>query len=1432
MSIPFHPLIQEWFHERLGKPTRIQEMAWKSISEGAHTLLTAPTGSGKTLAAFLWSINQLYCEEKKEPGISILYISPLKALNNDIKRNLEQPLEEIESLFRQKGVEVPSIRTAIRSGDTPQYERQRMLKNPPDIFITTPESLHILLTSGNGRRMLQGIKTVILDEIHALQESRRGVLLSTALERLVERNGEFQRIALSATVHPLERAAGFVGGYSPQGDSGMLPRKVRILEDKGQKRYDITITAPLVEDDEERWAGIARQCLDIIHENQSTLFFTDSRRVTEKAARLINDLAGETLVWAHHGSLARELRFEVEQRMKQGELRAIVATSSLELGIDIGNLDRVVLLQSPSSQSSMLQRIGRAGHGVGETSQATLIPLHPGELLQSAALMECINEGTLEEIRPLMNTLDVLAQLILSITHDAWWQEEALFRMLQRCWTYHQLPREHFDLILEMLEGRYSGSTLKELQPRIIRNRLEGTVKARDKGAWLIYTSGGVIPDRGYYDLRTQDGHVKIGDLDEEFVWERNPGESFTLGNQVWKIVRITNQMVEVKPAEGVIRMVPFWRAEDMNRSPLLSRVMGEILDQARENHLSDRLLDEWQKRYHFSSEAAEELLGYFRSQEEKSKAPLPGYRHILFEHCRDNGGGEITEQLIIHTFRGGSVNQPLALALVQAWKKATGVELPFFVNNDGITLLSAGPLEPQELLNQLFSHDLMTLLRSGLNGTPFFGARFRECAGRALLLPKKSIHRRTPLWLTRLRAKKLLGAVERYDDFPILLETWRTCLEDHYDMAELQGLLDDLKSGEVSWSLCHSTLPSPFASSLVWRQVNLHMYGDDTPTGSNSQSLSDSLLRDLMGSSQLRPPIPRAIIEELESRLQRLRTGYGADSPEELELWLNQRLFMEQSEWDAFIETSITDSGLSRDALLAPISDKLLHQGSLVMLQQNKEIYSTLIEENDSPAASQAENILLDLLKYLGPLSLKELSRRFSLPMDRLEALLTPLVEEGQLILDRISEDAEDPQLCSQENLEYLLRLARKERQYIAKPRPAEDLPLMLAQRQGLIHRSSSSEDLQNILDVLIGLPLQVELIESSIFPCRYSWYNPQWLDALLSHSELIYHGEGEKYLSFLFPDEISLWSGRSSEGKPEPLPPGRHDFFQLRQFWGTDSQESARKLWEGLWQGAWSNQDFQVIRKGIDNRFKLPRKMEEGGHSGRNRRQLSRWKTERPLDGFWYNIPQAEESSDELEEMERGKERVRQLLSRYGILCKVLLQKESSIMGWRALFPALRLMELSGELISGQFYTGIQGMQFTTESYLKEWKQLDDWKENLWYINAQDPASLCGNGPDAPWQGLPRRMPANWMVYRGAKLMMVLEKNGTSTHCFYDTAEEFQPLNFWEMLLCREQKPLKKILLEQINEEPAAESEYAESFREQGFQVSGDKLILRRKY
>ncbi len=900
----FHPLIRSWFASRLGEPTDIQQKTWPEIAGGRHVLVTAATGSGKTLAAFLWSLNQLITGAWPGGQVRVLYVSPLKALNTDVRKNLLKPLTELREQFERAGEPFPGISVQTRSGDTPAEERRRMIRKPPEILITTPESLNLLLSSRSGRSMLTGIATVILDEIHAVVDTKRGTHLITAVDRLVPLSGEFQRVALSATVNPLEQVASVVGGFMRRGngaDSRYEPRPVAIVRSRAPKEYELRVSRPEdIRPDELDgvWPALTRAFKTIVSEHASTLFFAASRRTAEKVTRFLNENEPAEIAYAHHGSLSREIRLAVEEKLKRGELKAIVATNSLELGIDVGSIDQVVLIQTPRSVSSTLQRIGRSGHRVGGTSKGLLYPLHGLDLVHATVMARAADERDIEKVRPIEEPLDVLAQVVLSMTALETWNIDELYAFLKTTWPYHHLSRRHYDLVLEMLGGRYADSRLRELNSRLSIDRVDNTVRAREGARFLLYSSGGTIPERGYFDLRLTESRAKIGELDEEFVWERSVGETFTLGSQLWRIEEITHNDVLVAAGKGGQGIFPFWRAEEQNRDFHFSERIGLFLEQADRDLGNADFRKSLLERYHLEPAAADELIAYLERQRTAANAPLPHRRHLLIEQVTDPAEHADTQQVILHTLWGGRVNRPFSLALEAAWEDRFHSPLQIVVNDDALSLMLPRDQPVREVLGLVTSANVETLLRKKLEQTGFFGARFRENAERALLLPKTSFQRRMPLWLIRLRSKRLFEAVRSSEDFPILLETWRTCLRDEFDLEQLKGLLDELDDREITISECRTASASSFGSGLVWKQTNAAMYADDTPLLAKESGLKPDLVREILFSSHLRPKIPRELMEQLDRKLKRTAPGYAPATSRELLDWIKERLLIPEPEW------------------------------------------------------------------------------------------------------------------------------------------------------------------------------------------------------------------------------------------------------------------------------------------------------------------------------------------------------------------------------------------------------------------------------------------------------------------------------------------------------------------------------------------------------
>ncbi len=1487
----FHPTIQRWFSENVGYPTDVQEQAWPEIASGRHVLATAPTGSGKTLTAFLWAINQLVTNAWPTGQLRALYISPLKALNNDVQRNLLNPLAELREYFIADGVDLPAINVFTRSGDTSAEERRRMQRHAPEILITTPESLNILLSSKNSRLMLNGIATVILDEIHALAGNKRGVHLITAIERLTLLSCEFQRIALSATVKPLQGIAEFIGGYRRTGnapDYHYEKRNVSIVQSKTSKQYNIAVSFPenarenLV--DGSWWPVLIEEFKKIINSNQSTLLFANSRRVTEKVTRLINEIEPGKLAYSHHGSLSREIRMVVEQRLKNGELRAIVATNSLELGIDIGKLDQVVLIQSPHSISSAIQRVGRSGHGVGQVSSGVLYPTHGRDFLDAAVIARTIMDQDIEDIRPARGCLDVLAQVILSMTLVEQWDIDELYTFIKTCYPYSELSRKQYDLVLDMLAGRYADTRLRELKPRISIDRLDNKVYAKEGMHYILFISGGTIPDRGLFDLRLQDSRAKIGELDEEFVWERSVGDTFTLGVQVWRIQNITHNDVEVVPIDAKPGIFPFWKADEQNRDFHYAEKVSTFLGHANANLNSKSFMQELSDTYFMDETAKTELIDYLQRQKKSTKSDLPHRRHLLIEHFDDPMNKTDRKQVILHTLWGGRVNHPFSLALAAAWEKKYKYRLEIFVNNDCVLLMLPHEITPKDIFDLITPENIEPLLRQKLEETGFFGARFRENAGRALLLPKASFKKRLPLWLNRLRSKKLMDAIMQYSDFPILLETWRTCLQDEFDLENLKCVLEEIHRGEIKVTETTTTSASPFADSLIWRQTDKYMYEDDTPSYGKKSSLSQDLLKEVAFSSHIRPRIPDELIQRLEEKLKRTAPGYAPASPQDLLDWTKDRLLISQEEWLNLLEAIKRDNDIYPEDILPSISDKMVCleltgaasplvcaveilpriARSFHLLKDDlspqsvfphgepltQSIISSIdkiFQDNDlseEPADEALVSFMQQWLSYYGPLESDRIKNMLGFSDDLLSDLIETLSGTESIIADQLREESESLEICDAENLEILLRMLRRTRQPSFKALSLPHLSLFLATYQGILNTDSGIEGLQKSMDQLFGYPSNIAAWEEFILPARLNPYYPSWLDSLMQSSDLIWYGCGNKKIAYVFPEDLELyrpakleWKDGSSKTEPAetstiiPDDRGKYSFFDITEHSGLDSTEAAEKLWNLAWKGNVTNDTYDVIRKGILNKFAAIQTQDKKASSRRS--GFNRWTSSRPITGHWYRLDYEDDERDALENEELNKDRVRQLFRRYGILFRELLDRESPILKWSNIFKTLRLMELSGEILSGYFFEGIPGLQFISHEAFRFLN--NDLGENaVYWMNATDPASLSGVKIEGLKALLPSRIASTWIVFRGTNPMLIAKRNGKALEFNVppDDIHLQEYLSFFKVLLTREFNPLKAVVVEAINGEPAAKSVYAQALKEFGFTGSYRELRLVKRY
>jgi len=937
----FHPIVRAWFKETLGTPSAPQEKGWPAIATGDDTLILAPTGTGKTLAAFLWELNQLIVSGLATPlgnSVHILYVSPLKALNNDVQRNLELPLRQLGERFAGAGEIFPEIRVAVRTGDTPASARARMLRKAPHILITTPESLHIMLTSLRGRGMFGDVRAVIVDEIHAVAGTKRGAHLALTLERLDARNKKRpQRIGLSATQRPLEEIARFLSGSAPR--DGV---RTTIVDCGLVKKMETVIESPV--DDLNRipggtiWPAVTPVVLKHIRGARTTLVFVNNRAQAEKVAVRVNTLAGEELALPYHGSLSRERRLHLEQLLKAGAIRALVTTSSLELGIDIGTVDLVIQVQSPKRVSSGLQRVGRAGHSLGAVSRGVIIPIFRDDAVESVAIGAAMREGDVEPTQIVQNALDVLAQIVVAtVSVDDDWTRDSLFALVRRAYPYHRLSDAAFDEVLEMLSGKYPADISAELDARIIWDRVSGRLSAPRSSRMMAVISGGTIPDRGLYTVNLPD-RTRVGELDEEFVHETRIGDVFQLGSSTWRVHAIEHDRVIVLPAPGAPARMPFWHGEYMSRAPHIATRIGE-LRRAAASAETPKDIAALAKRYESDVASMRSVVNFVREQR-GATGVVPDDKHLVVEQFRDESG---SMRVVVHSPFGGRVNAPWGMALANRVREWLGdsrmpeprplFEIQVQTTDDGIMLrlpALSKPL-PLDVIRNLTPDGAHRRVLEEIGSSSLFGARFRMNAARALLLPRGDPRRRMPLWLQRLKALDLLQSVREYPSFPILVETYRDVLSDAFDMRALEQVLERIGRDELPMQAVETKFASPFASSLQFGFVMDWLYGDDAPRAEQRAallSLDRALLDEVLGTEGADAETLEAL-EELLVRRRGTAPGSRARNADELSVLVDRAGDLTREE--------ITQRIASEDEGRKPMADpfmELLSAGRLVAIE------------------------------------------------------------------------------------------------------------------------------------------------------------------------------------------------------------------------------------------------------------------------------------------------------------------------------------------------------------------------------------------------------------------------------------------------------------------------------------------------------------------
>jgi ATP-dependent Lhr-like helicase len=1220
--------VRAWFQESFDQPTPPQAQGWPAIQRGEHTLILAPTGSGKTLAAFLWGIDRLFRElihqenetttgeESNAAGVRLIYISPLKALNNDIHRNLRLPLAGIRRTAHELGLAFPPIRVAVRSGDTPQRERQAMLRQPPHILITTPESFYLLLTSPRARDMFRTVRTVIVDEIHTLAGNKRGVHLSLSLERLGHLASQpVQRLGLSATIQPLDEVARFLGGSMWQGEGdtrSLQPRPVTIIDAAYEKALDLQVVT-VIEDfrdlpGDSIWPSVIPRVLGLIRQHQTTLIFTNNRRLAERTADRLNEqIAAEATgkpsglieggvakgigftaassgihgspVRVHHGSISKEARLDLERQLKAGELPALVGTSSLELGIDIGAVDLIVQLQSPKSVAQGLQRVGRSGHLVGQTSKGRIFPTHREDVIEAAAIAGGMLRGEVEPTITPRYPLDVLAQQIVAMVSVDTWDVDALFDLVRCAYAYNHLTRRLFQGTVEMLAGRYPSQAYRELRPRLAWDRVNHKLAALPASRWLALTNGGTIPDTGSFSAYLTDGKTKLGELDEEFVFETRVGDTLMLGSQVWRVIDLTDDRLLVAPAPGAIPRMPFWRGDYPWRPYELGtkvgafrRAVAERLEQIRrELNLKDfreiraqretpavQALLAWLGHdYALDPFSAWHTVDYLAGQLDHAGA-ISSDRTILVEVFQDALGDP---RLVIHSPFGGRVNGPWGLALAGALREHTGIEIELQTNDDGILfrLLDAEAEFPLDLVTEMGPTEARERILRELPDSAVFGARFRQNAARALLLPGGRRGKRTPFWLQRLRAKDLLQVARHFDDFPIVAETYRDCLQDVLDLPHLEQVLAGIQGGEIQVVVLESVTPSPVAQSLLWDFISVHMYEWDTPRAEQqlqmlavNRELLGDLLKDVALDQLLRPEA----LEAIQGQLQHTAPTACARTAEELAVLLQQlgdlssseialRTTVDPADWIARL------AGENRIVSMAIPTARGPEQRWVAAEYQTEYAAAFELAEESTPTIPSTDarrHILGRFLGQAGPVTLEAIRARYAFPQDWLHAELDRLITARQLIHGRFTPrpdgtgSAPSPaaEFVDRRTLEQIhrrtLHILRRE----VQPVPFTVYAAFLARWQHLHpgERLTGEGALVQVLQQLRAVPVVGPVWERDVLPLRLAHYQPGELNALCQGGELVWIGSGgvdprRGRIRFLFRGEGNLYL----EPPPEDL-------------------------------------------------------------------------------------------------------------------------------------------------------------------------------------------------------------------------------------------------------------------------------------------------------
>ena len=1432
---PFHRAARQWFTSAFEAPTRPQTLGWPPIARGESTLILAPTGSGKTLAAFLWCLDRLMFTPAppKTRRCRVLYVSPLKALAVDVERNLRAPLAGIAQVADALGEPYVTPTIAIRTGDTPAAERARFQREPADILITTPESLYLLLTS-NAREALRSIDTIIIDEIHALVPTKRGAHLAVSLERLAAICEQTpQRIGLSATQRPLDEVARFLGGVQSsvqRRQSRVDSRKARVqrreqkdeaaeteiadefsvhrgavnyrpvtIVDAGAKKLlQLSIEVPVEDmarlttaDDipsgpasvgdtrPSIWSAIHPRLLEQIRAHRSTLIFVNSRRLAERLAGALNELAGETLVRSHHGSIARAQRVEVEDLLKAGALRALVATSSLELGIDMGAIDLVVQIEAPPSVASGLQRIGRGGHQANAVSQGVIFPKFRGDLVACAAVAKAMHEGAVEASRYPRNPLDIVAQQIVAMTSVDAWDVDELFDTIRRAAPFAELSRTVFDGVLDMLSGRYPSDEFAELRPRITWDRVAGTITAREGAKRVAIANGGTIPDRGLYGVflaGAGPGAARVGELDEEMVFESRVGETFVLGASSWRIEEITHDRVLVSPAPGEPGKMPFWKGDRAGRPLELGLAIGRLMhDLLRLSPAA--AIDRLTREHDLDKLAAENLLQYLRDQMNAARA-VPDAATVVVERVRDELGDW---RVCVLSPRGGRIHAPWAMAAAAKIREERGIDVETLWGDDGFVVRFPDVDEaPDPRLVLPDPDEVQALVVRQLGATALFAAKFRENAARSLLLPKRRPGMRAPLWQQRKRAADLLAVASRYGSFPVLLETYRECLRDFFDMPALIATLSDVRSRKVRIATVDSETPSPFAASLLFTYVASFLYDGDAPLAerrAQALSVDQAQLGELLGDAELRELLDAESMDALERQLQRLDPRYQAKSRDAVHDMLLAIGDLTGEELRArTISSDVAASAAELENVRRVLTVRIAGERRYIAVEDAARYRDALgtplplgiPESLLDPVRDPLGDLALRYARTHAPFTAPDFAVRYGLGGAAAEALLLRLTATRRLVEGEFRPGGTHREWTDAGVLRMLRRRSLAKLRQEVEPVDQAVLGRLTTTWQGVVKRRQGADALLDAIEQLQGAPLPASLLETEILGARIDGYDPADLDAVTAAGEVSWVGveplgERDGRVAVYLADRLQLLLpptgsrtgplDSASVGEPDRVRPtageddqreraileylrthGASFFGPLHEaIGGGYPGETVDALWNLVWTGRLTNDTFHALR--AFTRARAPRRRPK-------RHDVAAFRSRRlappGAEGRWTLVARHQYPSDRAGKS--GALRTvatkwaaavsQQLLARHGVLTREAVAAEAIPGGFGAVYPVLKAMEESGRLRRGYFVAGLGATQFALPGALDLLRSLRDAPDEpeVAVLAATDPASPYG--------------------------------------------------------------------------------------------------------